>query len=91
MSIKNSQYIIISIFFSILFIFGCNLIYTFLIDTFTIKRTKNLVEYQTQKYKSILVDFMSNPDKMNPSYPDYLIETEKEMMIENLEEFITTL
>ena len=91
MLIKNSQYIIISIFFSILFIIGCNLIYTFLTNTFTIKRTKNLVEYQTQKYKSILVDYMSNPYKINSGSSEYLIDTEKEMMIENLKLFITTI
>jgi hypothetical protein len=87
-SIKNSQYIIISIFFSILFIVCFSQLYIYLMDKFTIKRTKNLVEYQTQKYKTILVDFMSNPDKLNSGSPDYLFETEKERMIENLEEFI---
>jgi hypothetical protein len=90
-SIKNSQYIIISIFFSILFIICSHQLYIFLMDRFTIKRTKNLVDYQTQKYKSILVDFMSNPDKMNSGSPEYLYETEKERMIENLEDYIQTL
>ena len=85
MLIENSQYIIISIILSVLFIGGIHYSYNYLKDMFTIKRTKNLVEYQTQKYKSVLVDFMNNP---NLCSQDYLNSSEKEKMVENLDVFV---
>ena len=61
-----------TIIISFLFIFIVHFVWNYIKDTYSVKKTKDLVGIQTQKYKSILEEVIQN--KNNPvTEPEELI------------------
>jgi hypothetical protein len=73
------QHIIISIII-ILFV---HYIWNYLKDTFTTKKTKDLVNSQVQKYKKIMEEIQMDDNKITGSLP-YISKMEKQTMEDEL-------
>ena len=62
--------LISTIIVSVLVIMILHHFFYYIRDTFTVKKTKDLVEIQTHKYKSIVNDIMSNNSNNTPDLID---------------------
>ena len=70
---------------SFLFIFIVHFVWNYIKDTYSIKKTKDLVGIQTQKYKSILEEVIQN--KNNPIEHDP--EPQEEVILQVNEDELT--
>lgn len=82
--------IIITILFSLLIILLCQHLWNYLLDTFSTKKTKDLVNGQMEKYKKIMgiikdTDVDKETCNMGSSY---ISKIEKEEMNNDLENFL---
>jgi uncharacterized protein YpmS len=65
---------------SLLIIFGFHFLWDYLKDTYTTKKTKDLVGTQTEKYKQIVNDLLDKKNDINANTTCYLNDEEKEKM-----------
>ena len=77
-------YFIINIVFSIIIIFTGHQLWNYIKDTYSTKKTKDLVNTQIQKYKKIMKDIQNNDDNSNV----FLNNNEKKIMDKCLTEYI---
>ena len=82
--------IIINIFISIIIIYGIHLFWNYLKDTYSTKKTKDLVNTQIQKYK-IMVDEIQQSNPVLSSQSSTFTELEKQNMDKELTEFMQTI
>jgi hypothetical protein len=57
--------IIINIIFSILFIYGCHYLWNILKDTYSKRKTKDLVNTQIKKYQKMMNEIQSSQGSLN--------------------------
>jgi hypothetical protein len=81
--------ILIRIIISILIIYGIHQIWEYLKDTYSTKKTKDLVNTQIQKYKKMMNEIQENNKLGSPS-PDENVEINIESMDKDLTEFMNT-
>jgi hypothetical protein len=83
--------IIINICFSIIIIHGCHFSWNILKDTYSKRKTKDLVNTQIKKYKKMLDEIQcsqnTNINTLNP-IPDQIPKQEIERMNNELSDFI---
>lgn len=82
---KTLLEITITICISILLIYGTQYLWTVVVNTYSKKKTKNLVDSQLQKYKKI-IDEIQQGQSSPPN--DFISEEEKKNMDEQLTEFL---
>jgi hypothetical protein len=82
------KYIFINVCLSLATIYLLQHIWNYLRDTYSTKKTKDLVDFQTKKYKEMLseIDAVST----RPRTDDFIPPEEKEWMIRELKQFIDT-
>jgi len=80
--------ILIKIFVCLFIIYMCHSIWTYLKDTYSTKKTKDLVNTQIDKYKKIINELQENKEihQSNPS----ISEKDLESMNEDLTNFMET-
>jgi hypothetical protein len=78
------------LFLSIIIIFLLHYIWNYLVNTYSTKKTKDLVNSQVQKYKQIIKDMENQDQKSNISQgsPTFLNNLEKEEMERELSELL---
>jgi hypothetical protein len=80
--------------FSLLMIFLIHHVWTIILDNTTNKSTKSLIDSQTEKYKKIIDDLTRQCREEAPytqvSSSDPINETEKQMMIDELNRMVTS-
>lgn len=76
--------IIITIVFSLFIILLCQHLWNYMLDQFSTKKTKNLVNGQLEKYKK-LMGIIKDSEQEPPSY---ISKIEKEEMNQDLENFL---
>ena len=83
--------IIINIMFSIIVIYGCHFSWNILKDTYSKRKTKDLVNTQIKKYKKMLDEIQcsqnTNINTLKP-IPDQISKQEIERMNDELSDFI---
>jgi hypothetical protein len=82
---KTLLEILITICISILLIYGAQYIWTIIVNTYSKKKTKNLVDSQLQKYKKI-IDEIQQDQGSRPN--EFISDEEKKNMDEQLTEFL---
>lgn len=85
---SNSLFLIlVNIIISVLLIYGIHLSWNYIRDTYSKKKTKDLVNTQIEKYKKIIEEIQQ------PSSPtqDFIPEEEKINMMEDLTAFMNSL
>lgn len=82
------KYILINVCLSLATIYLLQHIWNYLRDNYSTKKTKDLVDFQTKKYKEMLSDLaeMDSATRSNPD--DFIPPEEKEWMIRELKQFI---
>ena len=69
-------------------------IWDYLKTNYTTRKTKHIVDLQTQKYRDIIKDIQTTPQVSTPNvesdYSEYISEKEKEKMIRELTQFLHT-
>jgi hypothetical protein len=78
----------LTILISIFFIYGCQEIWNYLKDSFTIKKKKNLVDSQIQKYKKIIDEIQQNNSEQGSHNTEFLSKEEKQTMSDELTKLI---
>jgi hypothetical protein len=76
--------IIITIVFSLFIILICQHLWNYILDHFSTKKTKNLVNGQLEKYKKLMGIIKESEEKP----PSYISKIEKEEMNQDLENFL---
>jgi FtsZ-interacting cell division protein ZipA len=71
--------LITTIIISFIIIILIHYLWNYIKDKFSYKRTKNLVDYQTKKYKEIINNMASQKEETT-----YINETEKKVMMDDL-------
>ena len=79
--------IVINIIISIIIIYGLHYCWNYLKDTYSTKKTKDLVNTQIQKYKTIVDEMHQNAGSQ---YPDFISKKEIQNMDRELTEFINS-
>jgi len=79
--------IVINIFISLLFIYGIHLFWNCLKDTYSTKKTRDLVNTQVQKYK-MMVDEIQQSKQVPGSQLNALTDQEKQVMDDELTAFM---
>jgi hypothetical protein len=79
--------IVINIFISLLFIYGIHLCWNYLKDTYSTKKTRDLVNTQVQKYK-MMVDEIQQSKQVTGSQLNALTDQEKQAMDDELTAFM---
>jgi hypothetical protein len=82
------KYIFINVCLSLATIYLLQHIWNYLRDTYSTKKTKDLVDFQTKKYKEMLSEIDSASTR--PRADDFIPPEEKEWMIRELKQFIDT-
>jgi hypothetical protein len=84
------SYIIINIMFALFIIILVQYLWDYFKNTYTDKITKDLAEFQTQKYKDMFLTIQNNPtDSLVVSEPKtFLSNSEKEWMVAELSKCI---
>ena len=82
---KTLLEITITICISILLIYGTQYLWTVVVNTYSKKKTKNLVDSQLQKYKKIIDEIQQG--QSSPTN-DFISEEEKKNMDEQLTQFL---
>lgn len=77
-------YIIINILFSIILITLFHHLWNYIKDNYSTKKTKNIVDYQTQKYK----DIINNIQNAQKPPQNYISQEEKQTMIDELKSLL---
>ena len=80
-------YIFINFVLSILVVLIGHYLWNYLKDTYSTKKTKDLVEYQTRKYKEIISEIQSSK-KEPPQHTEYISPEEKQTMIDELKSLL---
>jgi hypothetical protein len=84
--------IIINICFSVLVIYGCHCSWNILKDTYSKRKTKDLVNTQIKKYQKMLDEIRSsqttNINSLKKQIPDQIPKQEIERMNNELSDFI---
>lgn len=84
------QTIAINILISVLVIYFIHNMWNYLRDTYTVKKTKDLVDFQTKKYREMLADM--HPAESSPDMSsDFMSEEDKQWMIQELKGFISSI
>lgn len=75
---------------SIIIIFLLHYIWNYLVNTYSTKKTKDLVNSQVQKYKQIIKDMENHAQEsdIGPGSPTFLNNLEKEEMERELSELL---
>jgi len=81
-------YFIFYIFFSILIIYGLHEFWLFLVDTYSTKKTKDLVNIQTNKYVQIIDDIQNNQNTVSQDNKSFISNEEKKNMNDELQSFL---
>ncbi len=82
-------YIFTNLALSIAIIFMCHHLWNYFRDTYTPKKSKDLVSYQTQKYKSMMEEVLANSKPDPPSTEnEYISDEDKQRMIQELRELV---
>ena len=79
------QTIFFTIILSVIIIIGSHYLYNYVKNTYSIKRNKCLVNFQTEKYKNMIAEMI---EQQNNQTNEYLTNSEKNTMVENLETFL---
>lgn len=76
----------INIIISFIVIYFIHNLWNYLRDTYTVKKTKDLVDFQTKKYREMLDSGMNSSPTSSDNYssPDFISEEDKEWMIQEL-------
>jgi hypothetical protein len=77
--------ILINITFSILIIYGIHCIWNYLKDTYSTKKTRDLVNSQITKYKKLIEEIQSNKPNNKPLFEN---PEEKQTMHNDLADFM---
>lgn len=80
------QTIIMNVLVSVLVIYFIHNLWNYLRDTYTVRKTKDLVDFQTKKYREMLADI-----KVQESSQDFIPEDDKEWLIQELKGFISAI
>lgn len=81
--------ILLNILFSLAIIIGVHYLFNYLKNTFTVRKTKDVVGSQIEKYKMIIEDLEK---KQNPDSGEEIItNSEKELLEDDLDEYIASL
>tara|TARA_B110000967_G_scaffold184583_1_gene204145 strand:+ start:6071 stop:6346 length:276 start_codon:yes stop_codon:yes gene_type:complete len=81
-------YFIFYIIFSIFIIYGIHEFWLFLVDTYSTKKTKDLVNIQTNKYVQIIDDLQNNQHKSSQDNDPFITKEEKQNMNDELQNFL---
>ena len=75
----------INIIISFIVIYFIHNLWNYLRDTYTVKKTKDLLDFQPKKYREMLDSGMnSSPTSEKYSSPDFISQEDKEWMIQEL-------
>jgi len=80
----------INIVLSIIIILICQYIWNYFRDNYTTEKTKNLVNIQAAKYKTIMEQLENATPNISVSDPDFLTESDKEWLQKELDGFLQT-
>jgi hypothetical protein len=80
-------YFIFYIIFSILIIYGLHEFWLFLLDTYSTKKTKDLVNIQTNKYVQIIDDLQNNQNTVSQD-TSFISNEEKQTMNDELQTYL---
>lgn len=81
-------YVLISICFSIIIIYGCHFSWDILKDTYSKKKTKDLVNTQIKKYQKMLDEIKCSQNINTTTTSDKIPKQEIERMNNELSDFI---
>tara|TARA_B100000902_G_scaffold252757_1_gene239176 strand:- start:816 stop:1091 length:276 start_codon:yes stop_codon:yes gene_type:complete len=81
-------YFIFYIIFSILIIYGLHEFWLFLVDTYSTKKTKDLVNIQTNKYVQIIDDLQNNQNTVSQENKSFISNEEKQNMNDELQSYL---
>jgi hypothetical protein len=81
--------ILLNILFSFTIIIGVHYLFNYLKDTFTVRKTKDVVGSQIEKYKMIIEDLEKK--QTSEKGEDIITSSEKELLEDDLDEYITSL
>lgn len=79
--------LITNIIVSVLVIYFIHNLWNYLRDTYTVKKKKDLVDFQTKKYREMLAADIRPKEY---SSPDFISDKDKEWMIEELSEILSS-
>ena len=82
------KYILINVALSLATIYLIQHIWNYLRDTYSTKKTKDLVDFQTKKYKEMLSDLGELESAPRFRSDEFISSEEKEWMIRELKQFI---
>jgi hypothetical protein len=77
------------IFISLIIIFILHYLWNYIKDNYSTKKTKDLVGFQTEKYKNILNEIIENNKSNNKN--DFISEDEKRFLYDDLSELVNGL
>ena len=82
------MWILTTIIISLLIIFIMHQLWDYLKDKYSVKKTKDLVSSQIQKYKTILEEIQSNPPILDKKYePDSIdLKNDLEVFLQELQD-----
>lgn len=78
--------IIKAIFISLIIIVIIHYLWNYIKENYSTKKTKDLVGFQTEKYKNILNEIIENKNMENK--PDFISEDEKRFLYDDLSELV---
>lgn len=79
--------ILLTVVFSLIIILLCQHLWNYLLDTFSTKKTKDLVNGQMEKYKKVMGIIQNNGSDTSTSQ-EYISKIEKQEMNEDLENYL---
>jgi len=82
--------IVINILISIIIIYGMHLFWIYLKDTYSTKKTKDLVNTQIQKYKQIVDEIQQNNKDAGSQSTNFISKKERQTMDRELTEFMNS-
>lgn len=80
--------ILITIIISVVIIYSFQYFWNYLKDTFTTKKTKNIINGQIEKYKRIIDEIQQQNSEKSSQETEFISEKEKQEMSENLMKLI---
>jgi len=83
-------YFILNIFIYIFIIYICHEIWNYIKNTYSTKKTKDLVNIQIQKYKKMMKEIQDNNSDQNINNT-FLNYNEKDLMDKQLTEFVNNI
>jgi hypothetical protein len=88
---SNSVFlIVINIIISLIIIYGIHIFWNYLKDTYSTKKTKDLVNTQIQKYKKIVDEMHQNVNNSGSQQPDFISQKERQTMDQALTDFMNS-